>query len=98
MIHLVKQIIHVEPYSLTLRYNTGETVEVDLHDKLVEWTQSPDSKFKMLLDEDYFQSVQLDKEADTVYWDNGIDFCPDVLYDLGKAVEQYDDEKSTISV
>lgn len=84
MIHLIKEIIQVEPYTLTLRYNTGEVVEVDLHEKLMEWSKSPDSKFKALLDEEYFKSVQLDPEAETVFWGNGIDLCPDVLFEMGK--------------
>lgn len=86
MIHLIKEIVHAEPYTLTLRYNTGEVVEVDLHEKLLEWTQSPDSKFRELLDDVYFNSVKLDPEAETIYWDNGIDLCPDVLFEMGKVV------------
>jgi Protein of unknown function (DUF2442) len=27
-----------------------------------------------------FKKVQLDSEAGTIVWPNGLDFCPDVLY------------------
>ena len=32
----------------------------------------------------------LDKEAQTICWNNGIDLCPDVLYEMGqnKAVQK----------
>jgi len=84
MIHLIKDIKDVTPYSLTLRFNTEEILQIDLEKKLKEWSQSPDSKFKLLLDPAYFQNVKLDSEAETIYWDNGIDLCPDVLYLMGK--------------
>lgn len=84
MIHLIKEIKKVVPFSLTLRFNTEEILQIDLKNKLKEWSQSPDSKFKTLLDPTYFQNVKLDNEAETIYWDNGIDLCPDVLYSMGK--------------
>jgi len=86
MIHVIKEISKVKPFSLILRFNTGETVQIDLGNKLKEWSQSPKSKFKALLDPTYFQSVKLDNEAETIYWDNGIDLCPDVLYSMGKII------------
>ena len=30
----------------------------------------------------YFKQVQIDPEAGTIVWPNGVDFCPDVLYSL----------------
>lgn len=39
-----------------------------------------DSPFSQLLQEDYFSQVQLDLEAETLVWPNGLDFCPDTLY------------------
>jgi len=41
---------------------------------------SADSLFAQLLQEDYFIQVQLDPEAETLVWPNGLDFCPDTLY------------------
>jgi hypothetical protein len=85
MVHLIKEIQGATPYVLTLRFNTGETIiKVDLEAKLNEWSQSPASKFRQLLDPRYFATVKLDPESEAVYWDNGIDLCPDVLYMLGK--------------
>lgn len=78
--HLIKQIRNVEPFKITLLFNTGENKTVDLSQKLIEWSQSEDSKFKELLVPEYFMTVKLNPELETVYWENGIDFCPDTLY------------------
>jgi len=82
MIHLIKNIKSISPYKLELEFNTGEIKTVDLEKKLNEWSKSPESKFKDLLNPDYFRKVKLDKELETIYWDNGIDLCPDVLYSI----------------
>lgn len=88
MIHLIKEIREVSPFYVVLRFNTGEILTVDLEDCLKQWSQSPDSKFKELLNPQYFIQVKLNQEIETIYWDNGIDFCPDVLYSLGKKSEK----------
>ena len=82
MIHLVKEIEDVRPYAVRLRFNTGESKEVDLENKLKEWSQTPGSTFRQLLEPEYFKQVKLNTEMETIYWDNGIDLCPDVLYSL----------------
>ncbi len=83
MIHLIKQIIQVEPYQIVLLFNTGEEKTIDLNQKLQEWSKSETSKFKALLYPDYFKSVKLNQELETIYWENGVDFCPDTLYGWG---------------
>jgi len=44
--------------------------------------------FTPLQDIDYFAQVEVDLEAGTIVWPNGVDLCPDVLYSLvsGKAI------------
>jgi hypothetical protein len=87
MLHLIKDMKEAEPFFLTLCFNTGETLHVDLTEKLQEWSQSPNSKFRVLLQPEYFRSVKWDPEMETVYWENGIDLCPDVLYEIGSRQE-----------
>ena len=82
MIHLIKEIKEVNPFRLKLKFNTGETREVDLEEKLKEWSKTPGSIYKQLLEPDYFKEVKLNPEIETIYWENGIDFCPDVLYSM----------------
>jgi len=88
MIHSVREIRAAVPFYLTLFFNTGELVRVDLESKLRELSGSPDSKFRDLLNPDYFSKVRLNSEFDTVEWDNGIDLCPDVLYEMGECLSQ----------
>lgn len=48
--------------------------------RLQEWATTTDSPFSQWLQEDYFIQVQLDPEAESLVWPNGLDFCPDMLY------------------
>lgn len=84
--HLVKSILEVKPYKLILKFSNGEVRSVDLENRILKRSQSPDSKYRALIDKDYFSSVKLHPEWETVYWENGIDFCPDVLYMEGEPV------------
>lgn len=88
MIHLITELIAVEPYKLTLKFNTGEIRQVDLETKLNEWATNPNSKFAQVKDPEYFKKVKLDLDFNSLVWENGIDLCPDVLYDLSSAVNQ----------
>ncbi len=80
----IKKIIAIKPYTLTLEFNGHDIRRVDLKEKFSEWSRTPDSKFKELLNPDAFQKVRLNSEIESVYWENGIDLCPDVLYHLGE--------------
>ena len=85
--HLIKRIVEVKPYKLVLEFDRGEIKIIDLEEKLRARSKSPNSLYKQLLDPDYFKSVKLEPDWETIYWDNGLDFCPDVLYSLGKTLE-----------
>ena len=82
MIHSIKEIIAIDPYKLTLRFDSNEIRQVDLTEKLNVWGSTPESKFAALKHPDIFYKVKLDPEFDSLVWENGIDLCPDVLYDL----------------
>ena len=81
--NFVKSILKVEPFKLTLLFKSGEVKMVDLEDKIKAKSTSPGSKYAALLDYDYFKEVKIQTEWETIYWDNGLDFCPDVLYQIG---------------
>lgn len=90
MIHSIKEIVKVEPYKITLKFNTGEVLIVDLAEKIHEWGSNPNSKFGELKKHEVFSQVKLDTEFETIMWDNGIDLCPDVLYGLsGRSNKQH---------
>ena len=38
--------------------------------------------FAPFVDVDFFRQVEVDPEAGTIVWPNGVDLCPDGLYSL----------------
>lgn len=83
----IKQILEVHPFKIKLRFNNGEDLTVDLEKRLKSKTQTEESIYKKLLDPEYFSTVKLNSEMESIYWDNGVDFCPDVLYMMAKNLE-----------
>ncbi|WP_114783236.1 DUF2442 domain-containing protein [Botryobacter ruber] len=88
MIHLIKEIVGVEPFKITVRFNTGEVRLINLADKLNEWATSPHSKFAELKNYEVFKQVKLDRDFETLVWENGIDLCPDVLYEISTEISK----------
>lgn len=78
--HLVKEIVKVNPYELHLLFEDGNIHIVPLEKRLKEWSGNEESIFRDLLNPDYFNKVKLNKELETIFWDNGVDFCPDMLF------------------
>lgn len=96
MLHLVKEIIKIQAFILTLKFNTGEILDVNLESKLREWSNEPDSLYKQLLNPEYFKTVKYDESWETIFWDNGIELCADVLYDIGKEHEDKNVERNDV--
>jgi hypothetical protein len=67
---------YIAAYRLWLQFADGSQGEVDLEQEL--WGEV----FEPLRDQPYFKTVQLDKELNTIRWDNGADFAPEFLYQL----------------
>lgn len=65
-------------YRLELGFTDGLRAEIDLRDRIV----GSGGVFRPLADFDFFRQVQVEPEAGTIAWPNGVDFCPDVLYRL----------------
>jgi len=85
--HEIKEILKIEGHILYLRFGNGELRQVDLTDKIREWGKKPGTKFFNLRDQDEFKQVKIEPEFEALVWENGIDLCPDVLYELSEAVE-----------
>ena len=84
---MLKDIIEAHPLSdfrLFLRFEDGVEGEVDLS-KFVRF----DGIFESLKDPSRFAQVRVHPELGTVFWPNGADLDPDVLYSklTGKPVE-----------
>ena len=66
MIHSIKEILAINPYKLTLRFDLNEVRQVDLTEKLSEWGSKPESIFAELKDPKIFSKVKLDPEFDSL--------------------------------
>lgn len=85
MIHYIEEILKVNHYCIICKFNTNEIRSIDLENLVKKYQSRPDSFLSKLNNEDYFKSVTLDSYG-TLNWNNEIDFCPDVLYQMSKAV------------
>ncbi len=102
--HFVEDILEVEPYRLTLRFNAGEVRRVDLEPMLRARSGSPQSAFARLIEPATFTQVQLDRAAHTICWKDlareiqadgsekpaPLDLCPDTIYGLSTPVARSD--------
>ena len=72
----VKSVHHVRDYVLELQFSDGSHGQIDFRNRIV----GRGGVFAALEDIDMFRKVQVDTEAGTISWPNGVDFCPDVLH------------------
>ena len=81
----VNYVRYVADYRLELGFTNGRHCEIDLRDHIV----GRGGVFRPLADFDFFKQVQVEPEAGTIFWPNGVEFCPDVLYSLatGQPIE-----------
>lgn len=66
----------LEGFSLALEFTDGSHGVVDLE----PWIGGRGGVFRPLQDRGFFAQVSVDREAGTVFWPNGVDLDPDVLY------------------
>jgi hypothetical protein len=64
----------IGPHRLRLTFQDGTVGEVDFTEH--EWR----GVFEPLRDPDYFARVEIDPEAGTITWANGLDMAPEPLY------------------
>lgn len=76
MILHVTDVQYLQNYQLKLTFNDGVTGIADLSNEL--WGEM----FEPLKDPDLFSAAKLDKELDTVVWENGADLAPEFLRSL----------------
>ena len=77
---MLKDIVKVKPlkdFHLHLEFEDGAKGEVDIR-KLVKFR----GVFVALKDETFFAKVQVNPEWGTIFWPNGADLDPDVLYSM----------------
>jgi len=77
---MLKDISSVQPlenYQLHIKFEDNQEGVVDIS-QLIEFT----GIFAPLQDLTYFKQVKLNPEWGTIYWENGADLDPDVLYSI----------------
>jgi len=77
MLPRVRSVRHLKDYELELSFTDGTIAAMDLRNRVA----GRGGVFIPLQEVDYFKQVSVDREAGTVVWPNGVDFCPDVLYE-----------------
>lgn len=65
-----------DSYKIALTFSDGVTAVMDFRDKVV----GRGGVFEPLENVEFFARFEVDREAGTLVWPNGVDFCPDALY------------------
>ncbi|MFB0525811.1 MAG: DUF2442 domain-containing protein [Phycisphaerae bacterium] len=79
----MRDVSYASKYNLLLTFEDGVVKLVDLEPYL------DGEIFEPLKDIDYFKTVRVNPDIDTIVWDNDADISPDFLYEIGE-------EKSTL--
>lgn len=74
----VKRVKHLSDYKLEVEFNLGEIRVVDLSEHL------NGEIFEPLKEVDYFKTVKVNPDFDTICWENGADIAPEFLFEIGK--------------
>jgi len=80
-VHWITDVSYIDDYKLKLKFENGEHKLVDLKPHL------EGKIFEPLKDISYFKSVKLNKDIDTIVWQNNADFSPDFLYEIGQSIK-----------
>jgi hypothetical protein len=80
--HFVKRAQYLDGYRVRLEFEDGSVRDVDLEPYL------DGEIFAPLKDMDYFKTLRIEPDLDTIVWDNGAVMSPDFLYEIGKAVRK----------
>lgn len=76
VIHQVKSVPPLKNFHLLLEFEDENFKVFDLRPFLTDMGLMKDLKNEM-----YFIQVQVDPDLRTIVWPNGMDFCPDVLFE-----------------
>ena len=72
----VRDVRYVKDYILEITFSDGTIAELDFRHRVV----GRGGVFAPMESLEFFRQVTVDRESGTVFWPNGVDFCPDALY------------------
>lgn len=75
--HRVKHVRYMHDYTVELVFKNGETRYADLSAYV-----GGEGLFDALADPGYFKQVAMNEVGNSICWPNGVDFCPNLLYDI----------------
>jgi hypothetical protein len=78
--HFVTDVKHLSGYRLLLSFEDGSRKTVDLEPYL------DGDIFEPLRAPEYFKTVVVNEDIQTIVWGNDADFSPDFLYEIGVPV------------
>lgn len=78
MIIGVKEVEYIQNFKLEIVFDNDSKKIVDLSNYL------EGEIFKPLKNLEYFKRVRVDEDIDTICWENGADFSPEFLYEIGE--------------
>ena len=76
--HFVRNVTYLSGYRLLLDFGDGVRRLVDLQPHL------EGEIFEPLKDINYFKTVSVNPDLDTIVWQNNADFSPDFLYEISE--------------
>lgn len=78
MIIGVKEVHYIQNYKLRVLFDNNSKKLVDLSSYL------EGEIFEPLKNIEYFKQVKVDEDIETIFWENGADFSPEFLYEIGE--------------
>ena len=82
--HFVKNVNYISDYKLLLSFEDNSIRLIDLEPFL------DGEIFEPLKDKNYFKTVCINPDLDTIVWDNDADFSPDFLFEIGVEVKEFE--------
>lgn len=75
-------IEYIKDYKYRVRFNNGVEKEIDFSSELYG------EIFEPLKDAGLFKSAYINPDTQTIEWENGADFAPEYLFQLGKEIKK----------
>lgn len=72
----ISSVFATVTFKLILEFNDSEYRLLDI----AQFLQNDKGKLKELMDINMFRTAKIDLKAGTVFWENGVDFDPEILY------------------
>lgn len=74
MFIFIEKAKYLRDYKVELKFNDGKIGIADLESELYG------TMFEPLKDKSIFSKVRVDKDLETITWENGVDLAPEFLY------------------